>query len=171
MNRPMIVSALLLFLGGCGDERYQDLQEFMRDAEKNSPRKIEPLPEVKAYVPFTYAAFDLPEPFRPRKLAPAKGDSGLQPDLNRRKEPLESYPLESVKMVGTLQQGREIFALVKADNTVYRVRKGNYAGQNFGLITGIGDVDVKLQEIIQDTAGDWTERVSTLQLIDESEKK
>lgn len=170
MIRPILFGTLALVLAGCSGERYQDLQEFMRDAEKNSPRKIEPLPEVKAYVPFAYAGFDLPEPFRPRKLAPAKGDSSLQPDLNRRKEPLESYPLESLKMVGTLQQGREMFALVKADNTVYRIRKGDYAGQNFGLITSIGDVDVKLKEIVQDTAGDWTERVSTLQLIDESEK-
>ena len=171
MSRLITLSALVLFLAGCGSERYQDLQEFMRETEKSSPRKIESLPEMKAYVPFEYAGFDLPEPFRPRKLAPAKGDSALQPDLNRRKEPLESYPLESLKMVGTLQQGKAMFALVKADNTVYRVTQGNYMGQNFGLITIIGDADVKLKEIVQDAAGDWTERVSTLQLIDESDKK
>jgi type IV pilus assembly protein PilP len=144
----------------------------MKDAEANIPRKIDPLPEVKAYTPFEYAAFDLPDPFRPRKLAPAKGDGGgLQPDLNRRKEALEAYPLESLKMVGTLQQQKDIFALIRADNTVYRVKKGNYMGQNFGLITDIGENDVKLKEIVQDAAGDWSERVSTLQLSDESDKR
>ena len=95
----------------------------------------------------------------------------MQPDLNRRKEPLESYPLESLKMVGTLQQGKAVYALVKADNTVYRVKSGNYIGQNFGLISNIGDTEIKLKEIVQDTAGDWTERLSSLQLIDESERK
>jgi type IV pilus assembly protein PilP len=74
-------------------------------------------------------------------------------------------------MVGTLQQRRDIYALVKAENTVYRVKKGNYMGQNFGQITDIGEAEVKLKEIVQDAAGDWTERVSTLQLLDESEKK
>ncbi|MBA2689874.1 MAG: pilus assembly protein PilP [Burkholderiales bacterium] len=169
--KRIAMPVLFLALVGCGDSGYQDLQAFMRDAEKNSPRKIEPLPEMKAYAPFEYAGFDLPEPFRPRKLTPAKGDSAFQPDLNRRKEALESYPLESLKMVGTLQQGKEMFALVRVEKTVYRVKQGNYLGQNFGLITSIGDTDVKLKEIVQDAAGDWTERVSALQLIDESDKK
>lgn len=172
MMRAMVLTLVVLTLAGCSGEQYQDIQEFMREAEKNAPRKIESLPEVKAYTPFEYAGFDLPEPFRPRKLAPTKGDSsGVQPDLNRRKEPLESYPLESLKMVGTLQQGKAVYALVKAENTVYRVRSGNYVGQNFGLITTIGDTEIKLKEIVQDTAGDWTERLSSLQLIDESERK
>ena len=172
MMRAMVFIWGLLTLAGCSGEQYQDIQEFMREAEKDAPRKIEPLPEVKAYTPFEYAGFDLPDPFRPRKLAPTKGDSsGVQPDLNRRKEPLESYPLESLKMVGTLQQGKAVYALVKAENTVYRVRSGNYVGQNFGLITTIGDTEIKLKEIVQDTAGDWTERLSSLQLIDESERK
>ena len=172
MMRAMVFTLGLLTLAGCGGEQYQDIQEFMREAEKNAPRKIEVLPEVKAYTPFEYAGFDLPDPFRPRKLAPTKGDSsGVQPDLNRRKEPLESYPLESLKMVGTLQQGKAVYALVKAENTVYRVRSGNYVGQNFGLITTIVDTEIKLKEIVQDTAGDWTERLSSLQLIDESERK
>ncbi|MES2353746.1 MAG: pilus assembly protein PilP [Pseudomonadota bacterium] len=171
MIRPVTIFAFCLALVGCSGERYQDLQDYMKEAETTIPRKIEPLPEMKAYTPFEYAAFDLPDPFRPRKLTPTKSEGGLQPDLNRRKEPLEAYPLESLKMVGTLEKHKEFFALVKADNTVYRVKKGNYMGQNFGLITDIGDTEVKLKEIVQDAAGDWTERVSTIQLIDESDKK
>ena len=153
MIKLTAISALLVAVTGCGGERYQDLQTFMRETEKSSPRRIESLPEMKAYVTFEYAGFDLPDPFRPRKLAPVKSDSGVQPDLNRRREPLESYPLESLKMVGTLQQGKNVFALVKADSTVYRVTRGNYMGQNFGLITVISEGDVKLKEIVQDAAG------------------
>jgi type IV pilus assembly protein PilP len=171
MIRTLTALVFCAALVGCTGERYQDLQDYMKEAEATIPRKIEPLPEMKAYTPFEYAAYDLPDPFRPRKLTPTKSEGGLQPDLNRRKEPLEAYPLETLKMVGTLEKRKEFFALVKADNTVYRVRKGNYMGQNFGLITDIGDTEVKLKEIVQDAAGDWTERVSTIQLIDESDKK
>ena len=166
-----IVSLCSLFLLGCSGGEHRDLQEFLKEAEATTPRKIEPLPEVKVYTSFEYAAYDLPDPFKPRKLSPAKGDSGLQPDLNRRREALEAYPLESLKMVGTLQQQKEIYALVKADSTVYRVKKGNYIGQNFGQITDINETEIKLKEIVQDAAGDWAERLSSLQLIDESDKK
>ena len=86
--------------------------------------------------------------------------------MNRRKEPLEAYPLEQLKMVGTLSQAGVTYALVRAEKTLYRVKKGNYLGQNFGLITEITDAEVKLKEIVQDTAGDWTERQSVLPLLE-----
>ena len=88
------------------------------------------------------------------------------PDLNRRKEPLEAFPLEQLKMVGTLNQANVTYALVKADKTLYRVKKGNYLGQNFGLIVDITDSEIKLKEIVQDTAGDWTERESVIPLLE-----
>jgi type IV pilus assembly protein PilP len=158
----------LASLAGCGQDRYQDLRAFMSDADKTLPRRIDPLPEMRPYEPFEYKGFDVPDPFRPRKLTPAKGEGGgLQPDLNRRREPLESYPLESLKMVGLLQQKNVRYAVIRADNTLYRVHKGNYMGQNFGLITDVNDGEVKLKEIVQDSGGDWTERVSTLQLLEE----
>ena len=117
------------------------------------------------YEPFAYNAFDLPDPFKPRKIEPVKGASKLAPDLTRRKEPLEAYPLESLQMVGTLQKNKTIYALVRTtDKDVYQVRAGNYVGQNFGVITGIGESEIKLKELVQDGAGDWTERSSTLQL-------
>ena len=95
---------------------------------------------------------------------------GLQPDLKRVREPLEAYPLENLKMVGTLSQQKQVFALIKTpDSNLFRVKQGNYLGQNFGLITEINEGSVKLKEIVQDSAGDWTERVSTLQLQDEQE--
>lgn len=165
---------LLLPLGfvlvACSDEP-SDLKRFVQEQEKSLPRRIEALPEVKPFEPFGYEGFDLPDPFKPRKLAVKQNDGGgLQPDLNRRKEPLEAFPLEQLKMVGTLQQGNEVFALVKADKTLYRVKKGNYMGQNFGLITEITEAEVKLKEIVQDGTGDWAERISSLPLLEEADK-
>ena len=141
----------------------------MRDSEKGLPRRIDPLPPVKPFEPFTYEGFDLPDPFKPRKLTPPKegGGGGLAPDLNRRKEPLEAFPLEQLKMVGTLSMNNEMYAIVRADKTLYRVKKGNYMGQNFGLITDVTESEIKLKEIVQDSAGDWAERQSVLPLLEE----
>ena len=137
----------------------------MSEQGKGARGKLDPLPQIKPYDPFAYNAFDLPDPFKPRKIEPTKGASKLAPDLTRRKEPLEAFPLESLSMVGTLEKNKTIFALVRTpDRDVYQVRAGNYLGQNFGVVTGIGEGEVKLKELVQDGAGDWTERSSTLQL-------
>src|SRR4249920_1214840 len=165
MKRLLLPTAVALVLAGCSSE-IDELKSFVRDSEKGLPRRIEPLPAVKPFEPFTYEGFDLPDPFKPRKLtAPKEGGAGggaLAPDLNRRKEPLEAFPLEQLKMVGTLSQGKDTYALVRADKTLYRVKKGNYMGQNFGLITDVTDTEIKLKEIVQDSAGDWAERQSVL---------
>lgn len=170
MKRLALILPVALVLASCADEP-SDLKKFITEADKTLPRRVDPLPQVKPFEPFGYEGFDLPDPFKPRKLAVKQNDGGgLQPDLNRRKEPLEAFPLEQLKMVGTLQQGADIFALVKADKTLYRVKKGNYMGQNFGLITDITDSEVKLKEIVQDGTGDWAERVSSLPLLEEADK-
>jgi type IV pilus assembly protein PilP len=156
-----------ILVAGCGGESHQDLRAWMQDQGKGVRGKLDPLPQVRPYEPFTYNAFDLADPFKPRKIEPVKGGSKLAPDLNRRKEPLEAYPLESLQMVGTLQRGKNTYALVRTtDKDVYQVKVGNYMGQNFGVIISIGDGDIQLKELVQDGAGDWTERTSTLQLAD-----
>ena len=171
MKRLLIPIAVAGLVAGCSSEM-EELKTFVRDSDKNLPRRIDPLPAVKPFEPFTYEGFDLPDPFKPRKLsAPKEGSGGgLAPDLNRRKEPLESFPLEQLKMVGTLSQGNDIYALVRADKTLYRVKKGNYMGQNFGLITDVSDSEIKLKEIVQDSAVDWAERQSILPLLEEAGK-
>jgi type IV pilus assembly protein PilP len=149
-------------LTGCGGGNMEDLQTFVNETGKDMQGKIEPLPEVKVYEPFTYNAFDLPDPFKPRKLSTG-GGGGMQPDLTRPKEPLEAFSLETLKMVGMLSKRGVVHAVIKTpDNAIYHVRKGNYVGQNFGLITQISDSEVSLREIVQDSAGDWSERTSTL---------
>jgi len=153
---------IILGLAGCGGGGMEDLRTFVAETGKDMQGKIEPLPEVKVYEPFTYEAFDLPDPFKPRKLSTG-GGGGMQPDLTRPKEPLEAFSLETLKMVGVLSRKGVIHAVIKTpDNAIYHVRKGNYVGQNFGLITQIGDNEVSLREIVQDSAGDWSERTSTL---------
>ena len=170
MKRLLIPAALLL-VAGCSSE-IDELKGFVRDSDKGIPRRVEPLPAVKPFEPFAYEGFDLPDPFKPRKLSAPKegGGGGIAPDLNRRKEPLEAFPLEQLKMVGTLSQNKETYALVRADKTLYRVKRGNYMGQNFGLITDVTEAEIKLKEIVQDSAGDWAERQSVLPLLEETGK-
>ena len=166
MRRWLPIAALsVVALAGCGGESHQDLRAWMAAQGAGVKGKLDPLPQMKPYEPFAYNAFDLPDPFKPRKIEPTKGASKLAPDLARRKEPLEAYPLESLAMVGTLERNKTIYALVRTpDRDVYQIRSGNYVGQNFGVVTGIGEGEVKLKELVQDGAGDWTERSSTLQL-------
>jgi type IV pilus assembly protein PilP len=168
--KRLLIPVALIVVGGCSSQ-IDELKQFVRDSEKGVTRRVEPLPAVKPFEPFAYEGFDLPDPFKPRKIVQKEGQAGgVAPDLNRRKEPLEAFPLEQLKMVGTLSQNKETYALVKADKTLYRVKKGNYMGQNFGLVTDVNDQEIKLKEIVQDSAGDWAERQSVLPLLEEAGK-
>lgn len=161
---------LTFALAGCGSNQFDDLTEFVKTSGENLRGKVERLPEVKPYEAFTYEAFDITDPFNPRKIEIAKargGGGGLQPDMTRRKEALEAYPLEGLRMVGSLQMGNVLYAIVQApDGNLQRVRPGNYLGQNFGKITAISDKEIEIKELVQDSAGDWTERTASLQLVD-----
>ena len=173
MKRWLTIAAgAVVALAGCGGESHQDLRAWMAAQGAGVKGKLDPLPQMKPYEPFAYNAFDLPDPFKPRKIEPTKGGSKLAPDLARRKEPLESYPLESLNMVGTLAKGKATYALVRTpDKDVYQVSAGNYLGQNFGVILGITESEIRMKELVQDGSGDWTERTGTLQLIQADTKK
>ncbi len=159
------VMMLAVLLTACGSDEGDDLDQFMRDAGKDMKPNVKPLPEVKPYTALQYNADGtLVDPFHARKSAEKNG--AKRPDLNRPKEPLESYPLESLKYVGMLSKNKLTYALFKTpDNTIQQAKTGNYAGQNYGRITQITDSEVVLTEIVQDElSGDWVERVSTLSL-------
>ncbi len=165
-NFRYLLGPILLFLAACGSQQ-DDLKSFVRDADRTTPRRFEPLPAAKPFEPFAYEGFDLPDPFKPRRLTVAKeGGGGLAPELNRRREPLEAFPLERLKVVGTLRQKGQLFAVIEANGTLYRVTKGNFIGQNFGLITNISGTEIEVKEIVQDSAGDWAERTLALSLGD-----
>jgi type IV pilus assembly protein PilP len=172
MKKLALIIPLTLLLASCGGGEFADLKDELKGLSKDLRGKIDPLPVVKPYEPVPYAAFDIPDPFGPAKIelvtktAASAAPKGLQPDLNRPKEPLEAFPLESMRMVGVIQQPKMNFGLVKADASVYRVKVGNYMGQNFGIITSIGENQIVLRELVQDAGGDWTERQSTLQLVE-----
>src|SRR5262245_34199205 len=174
MRIRMVVLAATVGLAACSGEQHSDLRAWVKEQDNMPRARIEPIPEVKPFEVVVYTADQdgLVDPFKPRKIEGPKqaGGGGLQPDLKRVREPLEAYPLENLKMVGTLSQQKQVFALIKTpDNNLFRVKQGNYLGQNFGLITEINEAAVKLKEIVQDSAGDWVERISTLQLQDEQE--
>lgn len=172
-TRPLsalMIAASAILLSGCTGADDQDLKTWMAEQGQASKGKIEPIPAMRPYEAFTYNAFDQADPFKPRKIETGKGSRG--PDLARRKEALETYPLETLKMVGTLQKGRAIVGLVKAgDNRVFQVRQGNYMGQNFGVITAIADGEMTMKELFQDGAGDWAERQTKIMLQEREQKK
>lgn len=159
-----------VLLAGCGGGTDEDLKAWMAEQGTASRGKIDPIPPIRPYEAFTYNAFDQAEPFKPRKIETGKGSRG--PDLTRRKEVLETYPLETLKMVGTLQRGGTMLGLVRAnDNKVFQVRQGNYVGQNFGVITSVVEGEITLKELFQDGAGDWAERQSKIMLQEREQKK
>jgi type IV pilus assembly protein PilP len=157
-----------LLLAGCGGEEFQDLRDFVKNAGADMRGKIEPPPDVKPYEPFTYDNdANLPDPFKPRKQDSRNANrTGMnQPNLNRPKEELEDYPLETLKMVGFLSQKNVGQAVVRSsEGKVYRIKVGNYIGMNFGQVTSVTETEVKIKEMVQDSNGDWTERESSLLL-------
>lgn len=170
----IFIASCVLLLGACTSEEHSDLRAFVKESDKLPGGRIPPLPEVKPYEPFAYNAYDLTDPFKPRKIEPPKSTAkgGIQPDFNRQREALEAFPLENLTMVGTLQQKNQVYALVKApDKGLYRVTSGNYLGQNFGRIVGITETDIKLKEIVQDSGGNWEEKTQALQLQEQEAKK
>ena len=161
---PLMLASLVL-LAGCSQDKFSDLREFMANTGSTAQPALEPLPEVKPQTTYTYEPGDSPDPFQPRSLKQAKGGGAFQPDLNRPKGPLEQFPLDGLRMVGTISKDNQKFALVRTPvSTLYRVKKGDYMGLNFGLVIGISDASIELRETVQDGVGDWTETKATLDL-------
>ena len=159
------VAILLGLLASCSGDEGDDLDKFMATAANDMGKGVEPLPEVLPYSPLEYNADGtLTDPFKARKAL--SKDGALQPNVNRPKEALEAFPLESLKYVGSLSRNKSIFALIKTpDNTIQQVKVGNYVGPNFGLVTQINESDIVVKEIVQDDlTGDWVERNASINL-------
>jgi type IV pilus assembly protein PilP len=158
-----------LLLAGCSGDGLEDLREFTKNVHADRKPRIEPLPEVKPQEVFAYNPVQLTDPFAPQNIRPARAKTGagggIRPDENRRKEALEEFPLDALKMVGTLTRGQQTWAVIQApDGTVHRTKIGDHMGQNFGIVTKISDEKIDLIELVQGASGDWVEREANLAL-------
>jgi type IV pilus assembly protein PilP len=168
---------VLLTLVGCGSSSEDDIRQWLVEERNQTRPKVAPIPAPKQFKPEAYANAAAIEPFSNQKLTQAlKRDSAqvasngalVAPELARRKEPLEAFPLDAMSLVGSIVKAGQPVALVKVDSLLYQVKPGNYLGQNFGKVTKISETEVGLREIVQDAVGEWIERAATLQLQERS---
>lgn len=168
-----LLGPVVALLAGCGGPGPEELQQWMTERRSQVRPRVTPLTEPKQFVPQAYTQEGGADPFGPQRLARAVAPDGPQnaanagliaPELARRKEPLEAYPLDAMTMVGSLRRGAAPVALVRIDNLLHQVRVGNYLGQNYGKVTKIDEAEVTLREIVQDGGGEWIERTASLQL-------
>lgn len=166
-----LAMAMLVALTGCGGDGVEEVRAWMNETKSQTRIVITKIPEPKKFIPYTYEAKNSIDPYNPMKLEVAlakalakPGNNSFKPDLDRRREPLEGFPLDTVKMVGTLNKRGLSFALLQVDKVVYQAKVGNYVGQNFGMVTSINETEIELKEIVQDAAGDWVERKAKLEL-------
>jgi type IV pilus assembly protein PilP len=168
MLRASALAAVTLSLSGCGDGGIQEINQWMQEVRQQTRVSIKPLSAPKKFTPYAYDAKGREDPYSPNKLAvafaKAKGTGTIHPNLERRREALESYPLDTLHMVGTLSKPGMTYGLIQADKSVYQVKVGNYIGQNFGMITRITESEIDLKEVVQDASGEWVEREAKLEL-------
>jgi len=163
----------LLALGACSSAPDEELQQWMAQQKSQTFPKVKPISEPKQFKPENYSQLTEFHPFDIRKLTVALKRDGAQaslngallaPELLRRKEPLEEFPLDTIAMVGSLLREGKPVALVTVGKLLYQVHPGEYLGQNYGRVTKITETELSLREIVQDATGEWVERMSSLQL-------
>lgn len=164
-----IALASLVVLAGCANPDLDELRSYVDAKKAEPPGRIDPIPEIKQITTFAYEANDRRDPFRPVESEEEQQtgfvESGISPDFNRRKEELEGYALDSIRMVGILEQQGVTWGLVSTkEGTIHRVKTGNYMGQNHGRIVYISEDKIQLTEIVQDGTGGYSERQASLAL-------
>jgi len=171
MLAVMVIGCSIL-LTGC-ENNHDDIRKWMNEQSADMHGAVKPLPEVKIFPVVDFLAVNDFEPFNAARIEPSKpekrraDDSRLNPD--RQREPLEAYPLESLKMVGILGKNRTINALIQADKALYQVHVGNFMGRDYGKVIVINQDSLVLQELVEDLNEGWVERVTTVQLQERQE--
>lgn len=169
----LLMAVPVITLAGCLPSGEDELRLWMADQRANTKPNVTPLTEPKKFTPESYAQAGALEPFNQIKLTQAlRRDSAqvasnaalIAPEMTRRKEPLEAFPLDAMAMVGSLNKTGTPTALLKVDNLIYQVKVGSYLGQNYGKIVAITESSIQLREIAQDATGDWIERPVSLDL-------
>ena len=164
--------ATCALLSGCGASDEAELRGWMSSVKQSTRVTTQPVPPPKEFAPFVYDSGGAVEPFDPQKILMAvarqqqarASASAVKPDLERRREVLEGFPLDQIRMVGMMRQGGTNVALLETNGSTHMVRVGNYLGQNFGVVTRISETELLLKEIVQDAAGEWVERPAKLEL-------
>ena len=169
MKKSFFSLLAMLFLAGCMQKDMRDLEEYVKEVKARPPTPIEPIPQIAQAETFLYVGEGRRDPFmRTQKVEDvlaASSDEGPRPDPHRRKEELEAFPLDALKMVGTLDRKGQKWGLVQApDGTIHRVRAGNYLGQNYGRIVSIEDERISIVELIPNGRGGYQERQASLAL-------
>jgi len=165
-----LLPAFALLLSACSENGVSDLRQWMTQVGQETHESVRKLERPKQFSPYAYESKDALDPFDPKKLAAAfaklkkPSDNDIKPNLDRVREPLEAYPLDVLKMVGTLRKPGLNYALLQAEKTIHKVKVGNYVGQNLGMVIGISDATVEIKEVVQDASGDWVERKAKLEL-------
>lgn len=161
------------FLAGCGPSGEEEIRTWMQELRASIRPHVVPLTEPKQFIPQNYEGESGMDPFNVAKLTQAlrrdsaqasAGSSLVSPEMARRKQPLEAYPLDAMTMVGSLDKAGMPTALLRVEKLLYQVRVGDYIGQNYGKIVKITETGMQIREIVQDVSGDWVERMTTLDL-------
>ena len=169
----LVLVFIVFTMTGCGASGVDELRQWMAEQKNQTRPRVKAVAEPKQFKPESYNQVTAIEPFNNQKLTLAlKTESSqavfngglIAPELARRKQALEAFPLDTMALVGTLTKDGQPMALLKVDNLLYQVRPGNYLGQNYGRVTKITETEVALREIVQDAVGEWIERAATLQL-------
>lgn len=170
------IAVVAVILSGCSSGEFEDLRAYVNEIKSTSKGKIEPLPEFVPVESFSYAVADYGDPFvswaakaamAAKTEQQASQGGGLQPDLGRRREPLEAFPLDTLRMVGTMERSGKNSALVHSpDGLVSRIVEGNYLGQNYGQVVAIGPDKIDLIEIVPDGLGSWVRRPASLAIVE-----
>ena len=172
MKRFLIVIALC-GLQGCSGGDHEELRLWMDENSKDLKGKVPKLPEVTPYQAVPYDVENLADPFKATRIEPegrirdGRGKGSIQPDYEARdlrNSLLEKFPLESLRMIGFMNVNKVPMAVIQVDDKIRQVKVGDYLGLDFGVITAVTEMEVQLKELIQDSAGDWSERRSSLHL-------
>lgn len=176
-TRQIAALAAALLLAGCGASDEAEVNSWMADVQKNTRVNVKPLAEPKTFIPFAYGVREEVDPFDPDKLlaelarAANATNNPLRPDLDRRREYLETFPTDTMKMVGTMNKAGVGYGLIQIERQVHQVKAGQRLGQNFGVVTGVAESAISIKETVQDAGGEWVERLSKLELQESKETK
>ena len=172
--RSFFSISILVGISAC-NQGFNDLQQFVNQTKAKPPGRVEPIPPFVPYQNFEYTSQNLRDPFklvdfrRPEQIDDTinANATGPRPDIDRPREPLEDFPLDTLRFKGTVTKDNTKWGLIFApDNTIHRVLEGNYLGQNHGRVISLTDVEIKLTEIVPDGLGNYIERSAAIALIE-----